>query len=120
MNAKEKKRLCDKARYDRRKQNGLCVQCGRIAVPWITLCPDCQLKHSLSKRKCDQAHSKQRQIKAQEYRDERKAGNRCIRCGVPLIEGEERYCFNCLIFRHNGMIRGVLYEVNYKAITVKS
>lgn len=120
MRPRERKRLCDKARYNRRKQNGLCVQCGERAVPGLTLCPNCQLKHSLAQKKCNQAHSEQRRIKAWGYRERRKAEDRCIRCGAPLIEGERAYCFNCLIFRHSGMIKGVLREVNYETATIKS
>ena len=114
IRAKESRRLYDKTRYYNRKRSGLCVRCGEKALLGVIFCPNCQLKHSLSARKCDSLHREQRRIKAEEYRKRRKAKGRCIRCGVSLIEGEVGYCFNCLIFRHEGIIKGVLREVNYE------
>jgi len=116
----EKRKLNNRNRYWYRKQNNLCVYCGREALLGIIYCPDCLIRHELSDRKCYRAHSEERRIQADSERERRKAENRCIRCGAPLIEGETGYCFNCLIFRHEGMIKGVLSEVNHETTTIKS
>ncbi len=97
QNNKGKKRVY-MARYKRmRREQGVCVSCGRQATVGSAFCAACCYKEMLRSRTrrenplyaelVREGNRKRRQ----QYSD----SHRCIVCSAPLQEGEERYCNWC-------------------------
>ena len=113
----------DNAYKKRHKDQGLCVDCGRPALPKRIRCIIHNRIHNAKNYewmhkdygKVLEANRKQKQI----YRDT----NRCPSCGAPLGEQDEgyRHCMNCRDESFKAIlggppIRGKLLEAYHKKI----
>lgn len=66
--------------YRERKNNGLCVQCGKVNEDGKSSCPECRAKENERKR---------------QDRIFFAAHGLCTRCGKNSVFGEDRTCFEC-------------------------
>jgi len=112
---------------NRHKEQGLCVQCSRPAIPGRILC----MVHSESSRQLDQKrYPKRKEYLLKQVEKNRKRyreTNRCPMCSAPLGEQDEGYknCVNCRskafhVVRGTPPITGGLLENYYKRIASQS
>lgn len=85
---REEKIVRDKARYNRLKEAGICINCGKNKVytyngHTYTTCYECHIKHTNSSRKCKQKKNK--------HFDEQ---GLCVWCGGERKEGY-KLCESC-------------------------
>ena len=78
------------------KAQGLCVDCSSSTLPNRTLCALCSYKYQVRHKVYRLEHRGVLSEKSRELRKHYAAEGRCSRCGAPLIEEEQRYCFACL------------------------
>lgn len=67
-------------RYQERKSNGLCVQCGKANEDGRSSCPGCRARENERKRQDRIFYA---------------AHGLCTRCGKNSVFGEDRTCFEC-------------------------
>lgn len=84
----------------RHKEQGLCVDCSRLATPGETRCPvhnyNNKMRGNRQYQKNREIYLKKDRIKKQNWRDT----GRCPRCGAYLdaeIDEGCKYCLNCRI-----------------------
>jgi len=110
----------------RHKEQGLCRDCSRPALPMRLHCiihNEHYRKYIKDKNKIPEIHAilleSSRKLK-EKYRKT----NRCPKCSAPLGEQDKGYvtCINCRIRLHSGYshIAGVLLEDYYKKVAVQS
>jgi len=93
-------------RERRRKftEKGLCYFCGRERLPDSILCARCYLQKRRGAKQYYDNH-RERSIKRirknqQTYLEQEK----CMYCGVPLLDDEIRMCFACRVTHNQGSI----------------
>lgn len=81
-----------KTLYERRKEDGLCTKCGKIAYKNLTMCMDCKAKANEANRK------RREKLKAsgelQRRRAEKIENKICLQCGG-RVEDEKVLCKTC-------------------------
>ena len=68
------------AKYQDRRKNGLCVQCGAPAMPGKCMCSYCQKRHM---------------VRSRQQRKERIQEGRCVRCGAVNEDPTHTLCLAC-------------------------
>lgn len=81
----ERQRNYAKATRQYRKEHGLCVQCGRPALPGKTTCNECRIKRNRNQRERSERNGKVKHWKEDGF---------CIRCGKERKPGY-MYCQAC-------------------------
>ena len=103
-----------KSEYDKRKERGLCVECGAYAaVEDRVRCERCLLKcrKRANKRNAKMRKPQKPQIKRSYDRDNyewRKEHNLCVRCGKEEPEKGKLFCWRCIMAKRDD--RGIEYE----------
>lgn len=102
----DKKNEWVRARYWYRKENGLCVQCGKPRnEDDVSRCSRCQEKQLF--------YQFQNAERLKEARDARRAKWHCNRCHKPMAHGEYKLCDDCRryareqYYKHRGKHEGI-------------
>ena len=101
----------------RHKEQGLCGNCNRKAIPGFTLCGLCSYKKSLGAKQYRLDNIAYFRLQDREKRKRRIGEGRCSKCGALLMEEEVKYCVNCSahICREYGF-RGFYPEFAFKEV----
>ena len=111
--ANEKAREYSRIRENRRKNAGLCYDCGTPASLGYSRCANCTAIRNFRAKKYRQTHKKKIIEYDRMLRRRRKDEDRCVRCGKPLMRDETdvsgSQCIACLSIMHLPLksLRGV-------------
>lgn len=104
---------------EERRKLGLCTDCGETASS-VSFCAHHLYLRSLYNKRYFRKHYDYMINRMIEYRRKMNEDRRCIVCGTPLIEDENKLCVNCCNIRSNkGSIKGGLNATNHGRITIR-
>ena len=115
------------AKYKQKhKEQGLCRDCSRPAIPMRVHCIICSEKYRLQNRKesfTEEQYAKRLQS-TNKFKKVYRETNRCPQCSAPKGEQDEGFisCVNCRLNLHSSYspVMGKLLEDYYKAVTSQS